>query len=74
VGAHVTQEVVWTRNFRCDLLLAETAGSALAQYAVEWRGGGPVNLGGLPGATNSIANGVNDFGHAVGSSAGPDFE
>jgi uncharacterized membrane protein len=60
--------------FAATCLLAETAGSAKAQYAVEWSGGGPVNLGGLPGATNSIANGVNDFGHAVGSSAGPDFE
>src|ERR1700722_4192451 len=55
-------------------LLGETAGPALAQYAVEWSGGGPVNLGGLPGATSSIANGINDFGQAVGSSAGADFE
>ena len=55
-------------------LLGETAGSARAQYAVEWGGGGPVNLGGLPGATYSIANGINDSGRAVGSSAGPDFE
>ena len=59
-------------------LLGETTGSAHAQCndgcAVEWSGGGPVNLGGLPGATYSIANGINDFGQAVGSSAGPDFE
>jgi uncharacterized membrane protein len=52
-------------------LLGETAGSALAQYAVEWSGGGPVDLGGLPGATYSIANGINDVGQAVGSSAAP---
>jgi probable HAF family extracellular repeat protein len=60
--------------FAAVCLLGETAGSACAQYAVEWSGGGAVNLGGLPGATYSIAYGVNDFGQAVGSSAGADFE
>ena len=64
--------------FAAICLLSGTIGLARAQCndgcAVEWSGGGPVNLGGLPGATYSIANGVNDSGQAVGSSAGPDFE
>jgi uncharacterized membrane protein len=60
--------------FTAVCLLGETPGSARAQYAVQWSGGGPVNLGGLPGATDSIANGINDFGQAVGSSAGAGFE
>jgi hypothetical protein len=46
--------------FAAVCLLGEATGSARAQYAVEWSG--PDNLGGLPGATSSIANGVNDFG------------
>jgi probable HAF family extracellular repeat protein len=60
--------------FTAVCLLGKTAGSAHPQYAVEWGGGGPVNLGGLPGATYSIAYGINDSGQAVGSSAGLDFE
>ena len=60
--------------FAAVCLLGETAGSAHAQYAVEWSGGGVINLRGLPGATYSIAYGLNDFGQAVGSSAGADFE
>ena len=64
--------------FTAVCLLGETVGSAHAQCsptcATEWSGGGPVNLGGLPGATYSIANGINDVGQAVGSSAGLDFE
>jgi probable HAF family extracellular repeat protein len=59
--------------FAAACLLGETAGSARAQYAVEWSGGGG-NLGGLPGATYTIADGINDLGQVVGSSAGADFE
>ena len=52
--------------FAAVCLLGETAGSARSQYAVEWSGGGVINLRGLPGATYSIANGLDDFGQAVG--------
>jgi probable HAF family extracellular repeat protein len=38
------------------------------QYAVEWSGGGVINLGGLPGAASSVADGINDSGQVVGSS------
>ena len=59
-------------------LLGQAINSAHAQCsdgcAVEWSGGSAVNQGGLPGATYSIANGINDSGQAVGSTAGPDFE
>ena len=61
--------------FAAVCLLGKTAGSACAQYAVEWSGGGAVNLGGLPGATYSIAYGVNDFGPGGGiERGGADFE
>src|ERR1700689_4871190 len=64
--------------FAATSLLGESTNSAHAQCndgcAVEWRGGGVVNEGGLPGATVSVANGINDSGQAVGSTAGPDFE
>jgi hypothetical protein len=50
-------------------LLGETACSAHSQCndgcADKWGGGGPVNLGGLPGATYSIADGINDSGQAT---------
>ena len=58
--------------FAATSLLGESTNSAHAQCndggAVEWGGGAVVNEGGLPGATVSIANGINDFGQAVGSS------
>ena len=46
----------------------------LTAAPVEWSGKSAVNLGGLPVATYSIANGINDFLQAVGSTAGLDFE
>src|SRR5580693_7592243 len=64
--------------FAAICLMGESAGTAHAQCndgcAIEWSGSGVVNEGGLPGATVSIANGINDSGQAVGSTAGPDFE
>jgi probable HAF family extracellular repeat protein len=64
--------------FAVVCLVGGMTGPAHAQCndgcAIEWSGGGAVNLGGLPGATYSIANGINDSGQAVGSTAGPDFE
>jgi probable HAF family extracellular repeat protein len=36
--------------------------------ATEWSGGSIIDLGGLPGSTLSIADGVNDAGQAVGYS------
>lgn len=36
--------------------------------ATEWSGGSVINLRGLPGYTESVANGVNDAGQAVGVS------
>jgi uncharacterized membrane protein len=36
--------------------------------ATEWSGGRVINLGGLPGSTDSEAFGVNDAGQAVGDS------
>jgi uncharacterized membrane protein len=41
------------------------------QYATEWTGsvgGSIINLGGLPGFTQSVAYGINDAGQAVGFS------
>ena len=54
--------------FAAISLLSGSIGLARAQCndgcAVEWSSGGRVNLGGLPVATYSIANGVNDSGQA----------
>ncbi len=36
--------------------------------ATEWSGGSVINLGGLPGYTESSASGVNDVGQIVGYS------
>ena len=41
-----------------------------ATYATEWSGGGVINLGGLPGATFSSAESINNLGQAVGGSDG----
>jgi uncharacterized membrane protein len=59
-------------------LLGQTTGSAHAQtynykHATEWSGGvggSIINLGALPGFTDSFARGINDAGQAVGSSEG----
>jgi uncharacterized membrane protein len=33
------------------------------QFAIEWSGGRVIDLGGLPGATLSVAQAINDAGH-----------
>ena len=38
------------------------------EIATEWIGGNVINLGGLPGFTSSVAEGVNDTGQVVGES------
>jgi probable HAF family extracellular repeat protein len=61
--------------FNVVCLVGETASPAHAQsYATEWSAGRAVELRGLPDATTNAANGINDNGQAVGSSAGSDFE
>jgi probable HAF family extracellular repeat protein len=39
-------------------------------HATEWSDGSIINLGGLPGSTQSFAYGINDAGQVVGSSDG----
>ena len=60
--------------FAALCLLDETAGSAHAQCAIvecatEWSGGSVIDLGGLPGSFQTVANSINDAGQAVGYSA-----
>jgi uncharacterized membrane protein len=63
--------------FAAVCLLGETASSTHAQCvssfeniscATEWSGGSVINLGGLPGASESQAFSINDAGRAVGLS------
>ena len=55
--------------FAALCLLGESIGSAHAQYyATEWSGGKVINLGGMPGSTSSVAEGINNAGQAVGVS------
>jgi hypothetical protein len=63
--------------FAVVCLLGETMGSAYAQCppfppppfcATEWSGGSIIDLGRLPGSTESAALGVNDVGQVVGQS------
>ncbi len=42
--------------------------SAVACHATEWSGGSVINLGGLPGFTDSVAISINDAGQVVGCS------
>ena len=39
-----------------------------SSYATEWSDGRVIDLGGLPGSTDSYAYGINDAGQAVGDS------
>jgi probable HAF family extracellular repeat protein len=61
--------------FAAVCLLGGTAGSVHAQCsnfsgsgacATEWSGRNVINLGGLPGSYESVANGINDAGQVVG--------
>src|ERR1700693_3190886 len=63
--------------FAAVCVLGETTGSAHAQCmssfesascATEWSGGSVINLGGLPGSSESQAFSINDAGQAVGLS------
>ena len=49
------------------------SGFNFAPLATEWSGGGVIKLGGLPGSTNSVAQGINNAGQAVGFSSGFNF-
>ena len=51
-----------SRRAAVCLLEVGATRSALAQYAAEWSGGSVTNLGGLPGATDSYAQGINNVG------------
>ena len=58
--------------------VAGYSGAGTGQRAVRWAvstggAGAPFNLGLLPAATSSIAYGVDDHGHVVGSSSGRAF-
>ena len=44
------------------------SGYSLGTFATEWSGGKVINLAGLPGATFTVAFGINDAGQAVGYS------
>ena len=46
---------------------------AAAQWATEGSNGSVINLGGLPGATGSVAYGISNAGQAVGYSYGGGF-
>jgi uncharacterized membrane protein len=57
--------------FAAGCLLNETTDPAHAQCnpcATEWSGGSVIELPSLPGATDSVALGINDMGQAVGQS------
>jgi uncharacterized membrane protein len=41
--------------------------SAHAQYATEWSGGSVINLGGVSGCFEGVANAINGAGQVVGS-------
>jgi uncharacterized membrane protein len=47
----------------------QVVGSGPGGGATEWSGGNVISLGGLPGSTNSMAEGINDAGQVVGRSA-----
>lgn len=68
-GAHDISENGWVAGY---------SGGGTGQRAVRWQAsvngaGTPLNLGVLPSATSSIGYGVDDHGHAVGSSGGRAF-
>jgi hypothetical protein len=57
--------------FAAVCLLGAGTGLALAKCdpcAIEWSGGSVINLGGLPGSTQSVAQSINAAGQAVGDS------
>jgi uncharacterized membrane protein len=47
---------------------ASRSAHAQQQWATEWSPGSIVNLGGLPGSTQSVGLGINEFGTVVGRS------
>jgi hypothetical protein len=68
-GAYDISENGWVAGY---------SGGGTGQRAVRWAvsasgAGAPLNLGLLPSATSSVAYGVDDHGHVVGSSSGRAF-
>jgi probable HAF family extracellular repeat protein len=57
--------LAFTQHARAKVGFSQVGG---VQHAVEWSGGAVIDLGGLPGSTQSRALGINDSGQVVGTS------